>query len=82
VLVQISPNIIVLVAELGLKGSIPSLLCGVGTYSCTYSGSKSRSCYILLVAIELEILAPSWAIFDDLAHLIFALAWERYVVLH
>jgi hypothetical protein len=32
------------------------------------------------LAIELEILALSWAIFDALTHLISAFAWERFVV--
>jgi hypothetical protein len=36
---------------------------------------------IPLLVVELEILAPSWAIFNALAHLISALAWERFVVL-
>jgi hypothetical protein len=33
------------------------------------------------MATELEILAPYWAIFDIPTHLIFALAWERSMVL-
>jgi hypothetical protein len=37
--------------------------------------------FVPLLVIELETLAPSWAIFDALAHLIFVLAWERFVVL-
>jgi hypothetical protein len=37
--------------------------------------------YVLLLIVELEIMIPSWAIFDILAHLIYDLAWERYVVL-
>jgi hypothetical protein len=36
---------------------------------------------IPLLVAELETLAPSWAIFDALANLIFVLAWERFVVL-
>jgi len=34
-----------------------------------------------LLAIELETLAPYWAIFDVLAHLISILTWERFMVL-
>jgi hypothetical protein len=38
--------------------------------------------FALLLAIEFDILSPSWAISNALAHLIFALAWEKYVVLY
>jgi hypothetical protein len=38
--------------------------------------------FALLQAMEFDILAPSWAISNALAHLIFALAWEKYVVLY
>jgi hypothetical protein len=38
--------------------------------------------FAILLVIELEILAPFWAIFDALTHLIFAPTWERYVVLY
>ncbi len=31
---------------------------------------------------KLEILAPFWAIFNVLAHLIYVLAWERSMVLY
>jgi hypothetical protein len=34
-----------------------------------------------LLTIELETLAPSWAIFDVPAHLTFAPTWEKWVVL-
>jgi len=36
---------------------------------------------IPLLAIKFEIMAPSWAIFDALPHLISTFAWERSVVL-
>jgi hypothetical protein len=35
-----------------------------------------------LLNVKLETLAPSWAIFDALAHLIFVHAWEKLVVLN
>ncbi len=35
---------------------------------------------IHLLTIELEALAPSWAIFDALAHPIYVPAWEKWVV--
>jgi hypothetical protein len=35
----------------------------------------------LLLIIELKTLAPSWAISNTPTHLIFALAWEKLVVL-
>jgi len=35
-----------------------------------------------LLVIKLKILAPFWATSTSLAHLIFAPAWERYVVLY
>jgi hypothetical protein len=35
-----------------------------------------------LLAIELETLAPSWAISDVPAHLISTHAWEKSTVLH
>jgi hypothetical protein len=34
-----------------------------------------------LLTTKLEILTPSWAIFDALAHLASTLAWEKWVVL-
>jgi hypothetical protein len=34
-----------------------------------------------LLTIELETLAPSWAIFDVPTHLTFAPTWEKWVVL-
>jgi hypothetical protein len=37
--------------------------------------------FILLLFSKLEILAPFWAIFDAIIHLIFVFAWEKYVVL-
>jgi hypothetical protein len=37
---------------------------------------------IPLLAIKLKTLTPSWAIFDALAHLKFAHAWEKLVVLN
>jgi len=36
---------------------------------------------ILLLLVGLEIFAPSWAISNAPAHLIFALAWERSMFL-
>jgi hypothetical protein len=36
---------------------------------------------IPFLVAELETLAPSWAISNALAHLIFVLAWEIFVVL-
>jgi hypothetical protein len=38
--------------------------------------------FVPLLAIELDILAPSWAIYDVPTHMIYAIAWERYVVLY
>jgi hypothetical protein len=35
-----------------------------------------------LIVAKLEILTPFWAISNALAHVIFALAWERFVVLY
>jgi hypothetical protein len=35
-----------------------------------------------LLTIELEILVPSWAIYDVLAHLIFVPTWKRFVVMN
>jgi hypothetical protein len=32
------------IAKHGLKGSIPSLLCGIETNCCTFGGSMSKSC--------------------------------------
>jgi hypothetical protein len=37
--------------------------------------------YVLLLAIELETLVLSWAIFNAPTHLIFVPTWERLVVL-
>jgi hypothetical protein len=37
--------------------------------------------FVSLLPVELEILAPSWAIFSDPAHLISILAWEIFMVL-
>jgi hypothetical protein len=37
--------------------------------------------HVLLLTIELETLAPSWAIFDALAHPIYVPTWEKWVVL-
>jgi hypothetical protein len=37
--------------------------------------------YVPLLTIELETLAPSWAISNAPTHLISIPAWERYVVL-
>ncbi len=42
--IQISPNIFVPVAELGLEGSIPSLSYGIGIDCCTYGRSNFKSC--------------------------------------
>jgi len=36
---------------------------------------------IPLLFAELEIMAPSWAIFNFHVHLIFTFAWERSLVL-
>ncbi len=37
--------------------------------------------YAFMVTIELETLAPSWAIFNVLVHRTFAPAWEKLVIL-
>ncbi len=74
--VQISVNIFVSIVEINLEGRIPSLLCGIGTNCCTYSGSRSRFIFAPLLLVELEILALSWAISSALTHMVFALAWE------
>jgi hypothetical protein len=34
-----------------------------------------------LLIIELEILVPSWAIFDAFVNLTYTFAWEKWVVL-
>jgi len=79
--IQIFLNTFVPIVELGLEGSIPSLFCGTGTYCCTFDGSRSKS-YILLLVVELDILAPFWEAFSNVpTHLIYALSWERSVVL-
>jgi hypothetical protein len=36
---------------------------------------------IPLLIVELETLAPSWAISNNLAHLTSTLAWEKWVIL-
>jgi hypothetical protein len=36
--------------------------------------------YVPLLTTKVETLIPFWAIFDALAHLTFALAWEKWVV--
>jgi len=73
--VQIFPNIIVHVAELDLEGSMPSLLYGTGIDCCLLVDlNPSLKSIILLPAIELKILAPFWAIFSVLSHLIYVLA--------
>jgi hypothetical protein len=69
-----------LVIELGLEGNIPSIFCGDGTNCCTYGGSSQNFIFVLLLIVELETLAPSWGIFDVLAHLTFAPTWEKWVV--
>jgi hypothetical protein len=74
--VQIFVNIFVSIVELNLEGRILSLLCGIRTNCCTYSGSRSRFIFAPLLLVELEILAFSWAISSALTHMIFAHAWE------
>jgi hypothetical protein len=48
--IRISPNIFVLVVELGVEGNIPSKFCGIGTFYCTFGGSRSKSCICSFIA--------------------------------
>ncbi len=69
------------VVELSLEGNIPSLFCGDGICCCTFSGYWSKSYICSYLTTKFKTLAPSWAIFDALAHLIYAHAKEKLVVL-
>jgi hypothetical protein len=68
------------VAKLGLEGNIPSLFYGDETYCVLLVDPGQNLISILLLTTELETLAPSWAIFNTLAHLTSTLAWEKWVV--
>jgi hypothetical protein len=70
--IQIFPNTFVHVAELSLEGNIPSLFCG----------ARIDPMSAPLLVVELEILAPSWAISNVPTHLMSTLTWERFVVLY
>jgi hypothetical protein len=69
------------IAELGLEGNIPSLLCGDGTIVGLLVDPCQILVFVPLMTIVLEIMAPSWAISDVLAHQIFAPTWEKLVIL-
>jgi hypothetical protein len=67
------------ITELGLKGNIPSLLCGDGIGIVLLMDLRQNPTLAPFLIAEVETLIPSWAISNAFAHLTSTSAWDKWV---